>query len=136
MCSYGRIQAARILSNLHKRCLRNLLFSEAANGSCLFLLFLVCVLFCSHPCSPMGVAKAKCTTHSFPPQCCHRHHHHRWPGLCLCQCQTQSLQPLQQKEGQPPPPHQVSMAKTRRRSLIKLYALECTPKLGTSLHRL
>ena len=47
ICSYGRIQVARILSNLHERCLRNLLFSEAANGSiCVF--FLLCV-FCLVP---------------------------------------------------------------------------------------
>lgn len=89
-----------------------LLFLEAANGCYLFLLFLLHVLLCSHPHSPTGVAKAKCTTHSFPPQCCHRRRHHRWPGLCLCRYQTQSLQPHQQKEVRPPPPRQVSMADT------------------------
>lgn len=101
-----------------------------------FFFFCVHVLFCSRTCSPMGVAKAKCTTHSFPPQCCHRRHHHRWPGPCLCRCQTRSLRPHRQKEVQLPPPHQVSMAETRRRSLMKLYALESTPKHSLSLHRL
>lgn len=84
--------------------------------------------FCLFACffgSPMVAAKARCTIHSFLPQCCHHHLRHQWLGLCLCQCQTQNLQPHQQKEGPPLPLLQVSIDGSGIQGLPAPPALGC-----------
>lgn len=139
ICSYGRIQAARILSNLHKMCLTQRILCFQKQLMVLLCVFFFLCMLCFVPIRQPNAGSSQGKVHNpflptpmLPPPPLPE-----WPGLCPYRC-PDTKPPTTSTEGgrSLPPPHQVSMAETRRRSLTKLCALESTSQLGPSLHRL